>query len=83
SKYFGGTEAWIGLTDSETEGEFKWVDGKPLTTAFWWKGEPNDYRHNEDCAVTGYSYAESNILTWADYPCDRSVVGICEMKIFN
>ncbi|KAB5518549.1 hypothetical protein PHYPO_G00167340 [Pangasianodon hypophthalmus] len=83
SKYFGSTEAWIGLTDSKTEGEFKWVDGKPLTTAFWWDGEPNDYRHNEDCAVTGYSYAKSNISTWADYPCNRSVVGICEMKIFN
>ncbi|XP_053086712.1 C-type lectin domain family 4 member E-like [Pangasianodon hypophthalmus] len=83
SNYTGGTEAWIGLTDRETEGEFKWVDGKPLTTEFWWKGEPNDFASREDCVITGFRKAESNILTWGDYPCDFPVVGICEMKIFN
>ncbi|XP_053086832.1 CD209 antigen-like [Pangasianodon hypophthalmus] len=82
SNYTGGTEAWIGLTDREREREFKWVDGKPLTTAFWWDGEPNDY-NNEDCVITGYKNAKSNISTWADYPCNHPVVGICEMKIFN
>ncbi|XP_053086834.1 C-type lectin domain family 4 member E-like [Pangasianodon hypophthalmus] len=82
SNYTGGTEAWIGLTDRETEGEFKWVDGKPLTTEFWWIGEPSDY-NNEDCVITGYKRAKSNISTWNDYPCNFPVVGICEMKIFN
>ncbi|KAK3523274.1 hypothetical protein QTP86_028476 [Hemibagrus guttatus] len=81
SKSFGLTEAWIGLTDRDTEGEFKWVDGSSLTTKFWWNTEPNDL-NNEDCAITGYKWAYSNIFTWADYPCEFSVFGICEMKKF-
>ncbi|GAA6084606.1 uncharacterized protein LOC113660592 [Tachysurus ichikawai] len=83
SEYSNGTPAWIGLTDTDTEGTFKWVDGSLLTTEFWWNKEPNDYEQAEDCVITGYTKAKSNISTWADFPCDFPVVGICEMKIFN
>ncbi|KAL7855910.1 hypothetical protein AOLI_G00195140 [Acnodon oligacanthus] len=81
-KVFGNTEAWIGLTDIDTEGVWKWVDNSTLTTEFWYQGEPNDYGRNEDCALTGYKDAGSGrVSTWADYPCKISVVGICEERL--
>ncbi|KAG9259781.1 CD209 antigen-like protein E [Astyanax mexicanus] len=78
---FGKTEAWIGLTDAETEEVWKWVDGSALTTRFWAEGEPNNYE-NEDCAITSFQRAKSDILTWADYPCHHPVSWICE-KVLN
>ncbi|XP_049328640.1 hepatic lectin-like [Astyanax mexicanus] len=78
SKEFGSTEAWIGLTDAETEGVWKWVDDSVLTTKLWWTGEPNNYR-NEDCTITGYKNANS-IFSWADYHCGHPVSSICEKR---
>ncbi|KAI4885065.1 hypothetical protein NFI96_000864, partial [Prochilodus magdalenae] len=63
-----GQTAWIGLSDQDSEGVWKWVDGSSLTTGFWRSGEPNSAAGDEDCVVT-----DSN---WADYPCSGLFVGI-------
>uniref|UniRef100_A0A8C2ISG1 Si:dkey-181c13.1 n=1 Tax=Cyprinus carpio TaxID=7962 RepID=A0A8C2ISG1_CYPCA len=61
---------WIGLTDSDNEGVWKWVDGSTLTTRIWSPNEPNGKVGDEDCAVSQYS--------WADFPCNYTFVWICE-----
>ncbi|KAL7841376.1 hypothetical protein SRHO_G00250670 [Serrasalmus rhombeus] len=76
-----GQKAWIGLTDSETERVWKWVDGSALTTTFWGDSEPNSNAGDEDCVVTGVG--SDALKNWADYPCYFQFVWICEKSILN
>ena len=72
-----GVRAWIGLTDNQEEGVFKWVTGpegiQPLTYNHWLPGEPNDTGGNEDYVEWQnepvFPYYWSN-LAWNDVPPD-------------
>ncbi|KAK0130963.1 C-type lectin domain family 4 member E [Merluccius polli] len=74
---------WIGLSDRDTEGTWKWVDGTIMTSSFWRRGEPNDNRGAEDCVVTqeirgpGEGDLERG---WNDVPCAVLFRWICEKK---
>ncbi|KAB5518542.1 hypothetical protein PHYPO_G00167250 [Pangasianodon hypophthalmus] len=74
----GSTVAWIGLSDRDREGEWKWVDGTPLTTKYWRPGEPNN-SDDEDCAEIYYS--DSNKAVWNDNKCSEKRHWICEKRL--
>ncbi len=40
--------AWIGLSDYQIEGEFRWVNGQLPTYTNWYPGQPNNYGNNQD-----------------------------------
>ncbi|XP_049328650.1 CD209 antigen-like protein E [Astyanax mexicanus] len=73
-----GQAVWIGLSDGETEGVWKWVDGSELITRFWRPGEPNGYG-DEDCVLYGYGF--DPVKNWADYPCNNQFFWICEKRV--
>ncbi|XP_062291611.1 CD209 antigen-like protein E [Scomber scombrus] len=69
---------WIGLTDREIEGTWKWVDGSPLKTSYWATDEPNSYEStDEDCGDTKF-FTEKN--SWNDSPCEYLLPWTCEKK---
>nr|XP_035922433.1 C-type lectin domain family 17, member A isoform X1 [Halichoerus grypus] len=64
---------WLGLNDREHEGDWKWLDGSPVTLSFWDPEEPNNI-YDEDCASMNKGG------TWNDLSCDKTTYWICERK---
>ncbi|XP_071263138.1 C-type lectin domain family 4 member E-like isoform X2 [Salvelinus alpinus] len=73
---------WIGLTDSETEGFWKWVDGTPLNTRYWGSNQPSiggghSTNPEKDCVKLRDGQVQPK-KTWIDSNCDNKLNWICE-----
>ncbi|XP_017283075.1 CD209 antigen-like protein C [Kryptolebias marmoratus] len=73
---------WFGITDGETEDEWKWVDGSPVVGGFWEDNEPNNHI-NEDCGyiVKTQVLERVAIKSWYDAPCNMYLPFICEKEM--
>ncbi|XP_065275298.1 CD209 antigen-like protein C [Emys orbicularis] len=66
---------WLGLSDSAKEGEWRWLDGSPLSLRFWVPGEPNNSgAHGEDCGTLLFDGK------WNDAICSLTHYWICERQ---
>ncbi|XP_027027343.2 C-type lectin domain family 6 member A-like [Tachysurus fulvidraco] len=79
---------WIGLHDLETEGQWMWVNNKPLKetgVTFWYSApgrpdEPDNWKEEdpsgENCAALGHNYGDTD--KWFDAHCGAIKKCICE-----
>ncbi|CAH1238873.1 THBS4 [Branchiostoma lanceolatum] len=74
----GRLDCWIGCTDRQSEGVWRWSDGSSLSYRSWEPGEPNNCCGGEDCAeIRGYS----GFTGWNDIPCTLERRPLCQTDI--
>uniref|UniRef100_A0A3B3H9A4 C-type lectin domain-containing protein n=1 Tax=Oryzias latipes TaxID=8090 RepID=A0A3B3H9A4_ORYLA len=71
---------WIGLSDRDLEGTWKWVDGSSLTPQFWEENQPDNgggmvAYGEEDCVEIRFIPG-----SWNDISCETSLRWICEKE---
>ncbi|XP_042357355.1 CD209 antigen-like protein B [Plectropomus leopardus] len=81
SSRFWENAFWLGFTDRNTEGTWRWINNvTEVEQRYWMDGEPNDDGHRgEDCGMA----VSSSVNPWKtrnDGNCERSKIHwICEM----
>jgi len=72
-------EFWIGATDIEREGQFRWVNGQGLGFARWYRSQPSkSYPNNEHCVTFNYWGKDTK---WGDRNCFDSRPFLCETMV--
>ncbi|XP_034560017.1 CD209 antigen-like protein E isoform X2 [Notolabrus celidotus] len=73
---------WVGLSDRDHEGTWKWTDDTPLTLSFWQKGQPDNgggdpIYGKEDCCHISLDGTKTEV-NWNDLACQNPLFWICE-----
>ncbi|XP_026232653.1 CD209 antigen-like protein E [Anabas testudineus] len=75
---FTRNPTWIGLSDFENEGTWKWIDGTPLTLTYWASSQPDngggDPKYGEEDCAQIRTYTND---LWNDLSCSSHLHWIC------
>ena len=66
---------WLGGSDQEKEGVWKWSDESPWEFKNWNHGEPSNQTGQDCLAQTGYS------KKWNDYNCKAQTNFVCSQTL--
>ena len=73
---------WIGLSDYQNEGDFRWHDGTPFTYRNWGDGQPGDGDDEDYIHITGTNMGSIEPASWNDLEDDPQyfpVYGVVEI----
>ena len=69
---------WLGGSDQEEEGVWKWSDGTPWNFQLWNQGEPSN-QLDQDCLIQ----FGLNVKEWNDYPCNYERNFVCSKTPYS
>ncbi len=71
---------YIGISDRDEEGVWRWIDGNLLAYDPWAGGEPNNAGNGEDCVHSNWSGTDG---AWNDIRCGAGQPFLCEFPPEN
>lgn len=71
---------YIGISDRDEEGVWRWIDGSELAYDPWAGGEPNNAGNGEDCVHSNWSGTDG---AWNDIRCGAGQPYLCEFPPGN
>ena len=73
---------WIGLSDQQDEGDYRWHDGTPFTYRNWGEGQPGNGDDEDYVHITGTNMGSIDPASWNDLEDDPQyfpVYGVVEI----